>query len=79
MNRDIYSVITGTGSYIPSKRIRNEDFLSNEFYDLEGNLIINKANKSTIQIGSLLQGIYLLEIKDQNTGKKVIERILKGT
>ena len=36
MNNTIYSVITGTGKYIPSKRIKNEDFLSNEFYDTSG-------------------------------------------
>ena len=36
MSGTIYSVITGTGSYIPSKRIKNEDFLTNEFYDIDG-------------------------------------------
>lgn len=32
----IYSVITGTGNYIPTKRIKNEDFLTHEFYEKEG-------------------------------------------
>jgi len=36
MNSTVYSVITGTGSYIPSERIRNENFLTNEFYDIDG-------------------------------------------
>ena len=36
MNSPYYSVITGTGSYIPSKRVKNEDFLKNEFYDTDG-------------------------------------------
>jgi 3-oxoacyl-[acyl-carrier-protein] synthase-3 len=36
MNRPVYSVITGTGSYIPSKCVSNEDFLSNDFYDVDG-------------------------------------------
>lgn len=35
----IYSVITGTGSYLPEKIVRNEDFLNNEFYDDNGELI----------------------------------------
>ncbi len=35
----IYSVITGTGSYLPPKIVRNEDFLSREFYDNEGEKI----------------------------------------
>lgn len=36
MNRSVYSVITGTGKYIPARCVRNEDFLSNEFYDTDG-------------------------------------------
>lgn len=44
----IYSVITGTGNYIPSARIRNEDFLTNDFYDKEGSLI-QKENQEIIE------------------------------
>ncbi len=29
-------LITGTGSYIPTKIIKNEDFAANKFYDLDG-------------------------------------------
>ncbi len=47
MSDTIYSVITGTGSYIPSKRIRNEDFLTNEFYDKEGQKLA-KTNQEII-------------------------------
>ncbi|HLP75093.1 MAG TPA: 3-oxoacyl-[acyl-carrier-protein] synthase III C-terminal domain-containing protein [Bacteroidales bacterium] len=46
MNSSIYSVITGTGSYIPSKCIRNEDFLLNEFYDEDG----KKLPKENLEI-----------------------------
>ncbi|MBU0764122.1 MAG: ketoacyl-ACP synthase III [Bacteroidetes bacterium] len=42
----IYSVITGTGNYIPAKRIRNEDFLVNEFFDTDG----RKLEKSNLEI-----------------------------
>lgn len=45
----IYSVITGTGSYVPPKIVNNSNFLSNEFYDSTGNklttpnqVIVNK-------------------------------------
>jgi len=34
-----YSVIIGTGSYIPPTRVHNNDFLTNEFYDPEGELL----------------------------------------
>jgi len=37
MNKNIYTVITGTGSYIPSKIVKNDDFKNNEFFDPEGN------------------------------------------
>lgn len=35
----IYSVITGSGSYVPPKRVDNTDFLDNTFFDLEGQRI----------------------------------------
>ena len=47
MNSSIYSVITGTGSYIPSRRIKNEDFLTNEFYDIDGKKL-EKTNQEII-------------------------------
>ncbi len=47
MNGTIYSVITGTGSYIPSRRIKNEDFLSKEFYDTDGTRL-DKSNQYII-------------------------------
>jgi 3-oxoacyl-[acyl-carrier-protein] synthase-3 len=47
MENSIYSVITGTGSYIPPKRIKNEDFIENEFYDAEGN-ILERSNEDII-------------------------------
>ena len=34
--KKIYSVFTGTGSYVPTKQIKNEYFHSNEFYDSTG-------------------------------------------
>jgi 3-oxoacyl-[acyl-carrier-protein] synthase-3 len=39
MKEEIYSVITGTGSYIPEKIVPNENFLSNTFYDKNGSVI----------------------------------------
>jgi 3-oxoacyl-[acyl-carrier-protein] synthase III len=47
MEGSIYSVITGTGSYIPSKCIKNEDFLVNEFYESDGRKI-EKTNQEII-------------------------------
>jgi 3-oxoacyl-[acyl-carrier-protein] synthase III len=39
MSKSIYSIITGTGSYIPSMQVSNEAFLKNEFYDTHGTRI----------------------------------------
>jgi 3-oxoacyl-[acyl-carrier-protein] synthase III len=39
MQKRIYTIITGTGSYVPSKIIKNEYFLKNDFYDQKGEKI----------------------------------------
>ena len=44
---NIYSVITATGSYIPSKKVTNKDFLKNQFYDSEGKKF-DKSNEEII-------------------------------
>lgn len=46
MNNSIYSVITGAGSYLPEKVIRNADFLNNSFYDTTG----QKLDKTSAEI-----------------------------
>ena len=48
MNSPIYSVIIGTGSYIPSRKIKNEEFLKNEFYDTDGKKL-EKSNNEIIE------------------------------
>jgi 3-oxoacyl-[acyl-carrier-protein] synthase-3 len=47
MDGTIYSVITGTGSYIPTRQIKNEAFLANEFYDTDGKKL-DKPNQEII-------------------------------
>ncbi|MFH1942145.1 MAG: ketoacyl-ACP synthase III [bacterium] len=42
------SVIVGTGSYIPTNRVRNENYLRNVFYDSDGN-IIERSNEEIIE------------------------------
>lgn len=39
MSNKIYSVIKGTGCFIPDKIVTNEDFLKNVFYDADGKVI----------------------------------------
>ena len=48
MANNLYTVISGTGSYIPPKRVKNEDFISNEFYDSNGQKLA-KTNEEIIQ------------------------------
>ena len=48
MGGNIYSVITGTGSYIPTRCIKNEDFLNNEFYETNGKKV-DKDNQEIIE------------------------------
>ena len=47
MKDTIYTVITGTGNFIPPKRIRNEDFLANEFYESHSKKL-EKTNQEII-------------------------------
>jgi 3-oxoacyl-[acyl-carrier-protein] synthase-3 len=44
MSTSIYSIITGTGSYIPLKHVKNEDFHQHTFYEPNGEKI-NKSNQ----------------------------------
>lgn len=41
---NLRTVITGSGSYIPSELIQNEDFLKNSFYTKEGELFQNPTS-----------------------------------
>lgn len=43
-----YSVIIGTGSYIPTRRINNEDFLAHTFYRSDGQPLDPAENAATI-------------------------------
>lgn len=47
MSSSIYSVITGTGSYIPTEHVKNENFLNNEFFDKAGKKL-EKPNQEII-------------------------------
>jgi len=48
MSNNIYSIITGTGSYIPTKKITNENFLSSVFFDADGTKL-DKNNQEIIE------------------------------
>lgn len=47
MSYPIYSVIVGSGRYIPTRIVKNEDFLKNEFFDASGVRMI-KSNQEII-------------------------------
>lgn len=48
MEKKIWSVISGSGSYIPSVIVKNEDFLDHQFYDANG-LRFDKSMAETVQ------------------------------
>jgi len=55
MDRKIFSVIAGSGVYIPKKVVPNSDFLKNEFFDEAGNRI-EKANEEIVnKLGQITQ------------------------
>lgn len=56
MEKQIYSVITGTGSYIPTRTIPNSHFLDHSFYDKNGESF-DRSNEETIQKFEEITGI----------------------
>lgn len=46
--KKLYSIIKGSGCYIPKKKVLNEDFMKSDFYDSDGNKI-NTPNEEIIQ------------------------------
>lgn len=45
--REFYSTIIGTGSYLPTKIVKNEDFLDHQFYESDGK-VLEKSNRDII-------------------------------
>jgi len=56
MGSKLYSIISGTGSYIPTEIVKNNDFLGNEFYDESGGKI-DKPSYEIIQKFEEITGI----------------------
>jgi len=56
MDHPTYAVIVGSGSYIPTRRIRNEDFLEHAFYDQDGTRL-KKMNAEIIRQFGRITGI----------------------
>ena len=49
-----------------------------KLFDLNGKLIQTTVNSSQLKIASLTSGLYLLEIKDLQSSRKIVERIVIG-
>lgn len=56
MHKNIYSIISGSGSYLPSRQIKNADFLNNTFYESTGE-VINRPNEEIISKFQQITGI----------------------
>lgn len=48
MAKKLYTRIIGTGSYLPPKVVKNDDFLENKFYDASKNALLDKPNEEII-------------------------------
>ncbi|MEI6456153.1 MAG: ketoacyl-ACP synthase III [bacterium] len=71
MRSSIYSVITGTGSYIPSMNISNRDFLPIEFYESGG----KKLEKTSQEIIDKFQEITTIKERRYVTEEQVTSDI----
>jgi 3-oxoacyl-[acyl-carrier-protein] synthase-3 len=56
MEQQIYSIIIGSGSYVPTRRIINEEFMNNVFFDPDG-VRLEKMNQVIIQQFEQITGI----------------------
>jgi len=56
MEKKLYSVIAGTGSYVPDRRVLNRDFLDQTFFDASGEKL-KKSNQETIDKLAEITGI----------------------
>ncbi len=56
MRKEKYSVISGSGSYIPTNKITNKDFLSHTFFDANG-IKLQKSNEDIIKQFQHITGI----------------------
>jgi 3-oxoacyl-[acyl-carrier-protein] synthase-3 len=56
MEKKLYSVIVGTGSYVPSRRVLNSDFLDKKLFDASG-AMLKKSNQETIDKLAQITGI----------------------
>ena len=56
MEKKLYSVIVGTGSCVPARRVLNSDFLDKTFFDDSGEKL-NKSNQETIDKLTQITGI----------------------
>jgi len=45
-------------------------------FDLNGALLLNEVNSSSINVNQFSSGIYLLEIIDTQTKEKIVEKIV---
>lgn len=46
-------------------------------YNLQGKLLLDSRNSKEIRIATLPSGVYLLEIREINSGQKIVEQIIK--
>src|SRR5699024_1096789 len=56
MDKQLFSIITGTGSYIPSRKVPNSAFLDRTFLDMDGQPF-ERSNEEIIQKFEAITGI----------------------
>jgi len=57
MSQQLYSVIIGSGSYLPTRVIKNKDFLHHTFFDSDGKRL-KKSNEEIVRKFSDITGIF---------------------
>lgn len=71
------NIFPNPSSDIINIEVNSQQEYTTNLYKLNGKLISSNKNNSILEIQSLAQGAYLLEVVDQSSGNNIIEKIIK--
>ena len=76
LSKAVVNIFPNPASHVINIRVEGQLDFRATLYDLSGRTIDTVTNEPQFKIETLPDGIYLLEIKDVNSGNSIIERIV---
>ena len=78
LEKAIINIFPNPGSDVINIEVEGRLSYRVSLYDLGGKLMQNVVNADNLRVGELVSGMYLLELEDLESGKKLVERIVIG-